>query len=149
MTTHPEGKAEGSGTHIPPARFGSPAHSCWCEDDSQAGGQYWCTRARGAGQAGGGTQVQPTDLQTSVLVASRSEVKMGSQVSKLGSARDNTRHSTPAAGGGSQLFSQLSEPRLHSCTAPILAISPKALARGGRLRSNLVLVVLAPKLPLL
>lgn len=49
---YPAGKAEGSGTHIPPARFGSPAHRCWCEDDSQAGGQYWCTRARGARQAG-------------------------------------------------------------------------------------------------
>ena len=31
------------------------------------------------------------------VVPSRSEVKLGSQVSKLGSARDVTRHSIPAA----------------------------------------------------
>lgn len=96
-----------------------------------------------------GLGIAPTrSQQISRQVHSGKQVCGQAGTSKGCGQAQHTCHAAPAR-VNEELFSQQSEPRLHSCSAPLLVLSPKALAGGERLRSRLVLRALVPNLPLL
>lgn len=155
LNNYPDGKAEGSCTHVPSFRILQPCLQLLA--GRWQPGRWAVPLCPSKGSRAGPGMAPGCSQHASRQVLSGKQVwgQAGRSIWQAGITRRSAQAQPTCCiaqarwRGGSQLFTQQAELRLCSCSTPILAISPKAPAKGQRLRSCSALRALASKLPLL